>query len=180
MGIYVSLRILFFTNKKGISKLLNGLNITFVYKGEKGVNMTVAEQGNKVKIHYTGTLDDGTTFDSSEGREPLEFTLGSGQVIVGFDEAVAGMRVGEKKDVKIPVEKAYGPRNEEMVIEAPRQHIPADIHPEIGQKLQMGGPNGEVVLVTVVEVTESHVKLDANPPLAGQDLNFKIELVEIA
>lgn len=142
--------------------------------------MTVAEQGSKVKIHYTGKLEDGTVFDSSEGNDPLEFTLGSGQVIVGFDEAVLGMGIGEKKNVTIPVDKAYGPRNEEMVIEAPRQHIPPEINPEVGLKLQMGGPNGELVLVTVVEVTEDHVKLDANPPLAGKDLNFDIELVEVA
>ncbi len=141
--------------------------------------MATAEKGNKVKIHYKGTLEDGTVFDSSEGREPLQFTIGSGEVIVGFDEAVTGMAPGEKKKVLIPVEKAYGPRNDEMVISAPRTHIPADINPEVGQKLQMGGPNGELILVRVVEVTDSEVKLDANPPLAGKDLNFDIELVEI-
>lgn len=142
--------------------------------------MSVAESGNTVKIHYTGMLEDGSVFDSSEGRDPLEFTLGSGQVIAGFDDAVAGMKVGEKKNVTIPVDKAYGPRNEELVIAAPREHVPEDINPEIGQRLQMGAPNGEVVLVTVVEVTEEHVKLDANPPLAGKDLTFDIELVEVA
>lgn len=142
--------------------------------------MTVAEKGNKVKIHYKGTLQDGTVFDSSEGREPLEFTIGGGQVIVGFEEAVSGMNVGEKKSVTIPVDKAYGPRNEDLVIAAPKEHVPDDINPEIGQKLQMGGPNGELVLVTVVEITDTHIKLDANPPLAGEDLNFDIELVEVA
>ncbi|MCB2218611.1 FKBP-type peptidyl-prolyl cis-trans isomerase [Desulfofustis glycolicus] len=142
--------------------------------------MTVAVQGNTVKIHYTGTLDNGSVFDTSEGREPLEFTLGGGQVIAGFDEAVTGMAVGEKKSVKIPVDKAYGPRNEELVIAAPKEHVPADINPEVGQKLQMGGPNGEMVVVTVVEITDSHIMLDANPPLAGEDLNFDIELVTVA
>jgi peptidylprolyl isomerase len=142
--------------------------------------MTVAVQGNTVKIHYTGTLDNGSVFDTSEGREPLEFTLGGGQVIAGFDEAVTGMAVGEKKSVKVPVDKAYGPRNEELVIAAPKEHVPADINPEVGQKLQMGGPNGELVVVTVVEITDSHIMLDANPPLAGQDLNFDIELVAVA
>ncbi len=142
--------------------------------------MSVAQEGNTVKIHYKGTLDNGSVFDTSEGRDPLEFTLGSGQVIAGFDEAVAGMAVGEKKSVTIPVDKAYGPRNEELVIAAPKEHVPADINPEIGQKLQMGGPNGELVVVTVVEITETHIKLDANPPLAGEDLNFDIELVEVA
>lgn len=142
--------------------------------------MTVAKKGDKVKINYTGKLEDGSVFDSSEGHDPLEFTLGGGEVIVGFDEAVTGMVPGEKKDVLIPVDKAYGPRNEEMVISAPREHIPADINPEVGQKMQMGGPNGEVILVSVVEVTDTVVKLDANPPLAGLDLAFEIELLEIA
>ena len=142
--------------------------------------MTTAQNGSKVKIHYTGTLDDGEIFDSSEGREPLEFTIGSGQVIAGFDEAVTGMNVGEKKSVKIPVEKAYGPRNDELVIEAPKAHIPPDLNPEVGQRLEMGGPNGEVLLVTVVEITDTHITLDANPPLAGMDLNFDIELLAVA
>jgi peptidylprolyl isomerase len=141
--------------------------------------MTVAEHGNTVKIHYTGTLDNGSVFDTSAGREPLEFTLGGGQVIAGFDEAVAGMAVGEKKNVKVPVDKAYGPRNEELVIAAPKEHVPADINPEVGQQLQMGSPNGELVVVTVVEITDTHIMLDANPPLAGQDLNFDIELVAV-
>ncbi len=142
--------------------------------------MSVAKEGNTVKIHYKGTLENGSVFDTSEGREPLEFTLGSGQVIAGFDEAVSGMSVGEKKSVTIPVDKAYGPRNEELVIDAPKEHVPEDINPEVGQKLQMGGPNGEIVLVTVVDITDSHIKLDANPPLAGEDLSFDIELVEVA
>jgi peptidylprolyl isomerase len=142
--------------------------------------MAVAEKGSTVKIHYKGTLENGSVFDTSEGREPLEFTIGSGQVIAGFDEAVSGMAVGEKKNVKIPVDKAYGPRNEALIIEAPKEHVPEDLNPEVGQKLQMGGPNGELVLVTVVEITDTHIKLDANPPLAGEDLIFDIELVEVA
>jgi len=142
--------------------------------------MTVAENGNTVKIHYKGKLNDGSIFDSSEGRDPLEFKLGGGQMIVGFEEAVSGMSVGEKKNVTIPVEKAYGPRNEELVISAPKEHVPENINPEVGQKLQMGGPNGEVVMVTVVEITDTHIMLDANPPLAGEELNFDIELVEVS
>ena len=141
--------------------------------------MTTAQSGSTVKIHYKGTLENGDVFDSSEGREPLEFTIGSGQVITGFDEAVTGMNVGEKKSVTIPVEKAYGPRNDELVIQAPREHIPPDLNPEIGQRLEMGGPNGELLLVTVVEISDSHITLDANPPLAGMDLNFDIELVAV-
>jgi peptidylprolyl isomerase len=141
--------------------------------------MTVAKKGNTVKVHYTGTLDDGSVFDSSAGREPLQFTLGSGQVIAGFDEAVAGMVAGDKKKVRIPVDKAYGPRNEEMVIVAPREHVPADITPELGQKLQMGGRNGELIMVTITGLTKTHITLDANPPLAGKDLTFELELVAI-
>ncbi len=142
--------------------------------------MTVAAKGNTVKIHYTGTLDNGSIFDTSEGREPLEFTIGSGQVIAGFDEAVSGMAVGEKKHVKIPVHKAYGPRNEDLVIAAPIEHVPADLNPEVGQKLQVGGANGEILMVTVTDITDTHILLDANPPLAGQDLTFDIELVAVA
>lgn len=142
--------------------------------------MSQAKKGDSVKIHYTGTLQDGTTFDSSAGREPLEFEVGSGQVIPGFDEAVIGMVVGESKSVNIPVDKAYGPRNEELVMSAPLDQVPPDLNPEVGQKLQMGGPNGELVVVEVIEVTDEHITLDANPPLAGKDLNFDIELVAIA
>ena len=142
--------------------------------------MAEVKNGDSVKIHYTGTLDDGTTFDSSEGHEPLAFQLGSGQVIPGFDEAVLGMSAGESKSVKIPVDKAYGPRNEELVMNAPLDQVPPDLNPEVGQKLQMGGPNGELIVVEVVAITDEHITLDANPPLAGKDLNFDIELVEIS
>ena len=142
--------------------------------------MTAAKTGDSVKIHYTGTLEDGTTFDSSAGRDPLEFTLGSGQVIVGFEEAVTGMEPGEKKNVTIPADKAYGQRNEEMVITAPRDQVPPEINPEVGQQLQMAGPDKQMLVVHVTEVTEEHIILDANPPLAGKDLIFDIELVSIA
>lgn len=138
-----------------------------------------AKSGDSVKIHYTGTLEDGTTFDSSEGRDPLEFTLGSGQVIAGFDEAVTGMEVGDKKTVNIPADKAYGQRNEEMVITAPRDQVPPDINPEVGQQLQMAGPNNQPIIVKITEVTDEHIVLDANPPLAGKDLTFDLELVSI-
>ena len=141
--------------------------------------MTAAKTGDNVKVHYTGTLEDGSTFDSSVGLEPLEFTLGSGQVIAGFDEAVLGMTLGEKKNVHIPAEKAYGERNEEMVIDAPRDQVPADITPEVGQQLQMAGPDNQPILVKVVAVTDEHIQLDANPPLAGKDLTFDLELVAI-
>lgn len=142
--------------------------------------MSEAKKGDSVKIHYTGTLDDGTVFDSSEGREPLEFKIGGGQVIVGFEEAVLGMSPGESKKVNIPADKAYGQRMNEMVITVPNSQIPPDIKPEVGLKLQMGGPGGELLMVEVVEVAEEHIILDANPPLAGQDLNFEIEMVEVS
>ncbi|RWX51127.1 peptidylprolyl isomerase [Candidatus Electrothrix marina] len=142
--------------------------------------MTVAKSGDSVKVHYTGSLEDGTEFDSSVGVAPLEFTLGSGQVIVGFDEAITGMEPGEKKSVTIPAEKAYGQRNEEMVISAPRDQVPADITPEVGQQLQLAGPNNQPIMVKITEVTDEHIQLDANPPLAGKDLTFELELVEIA
>ena len=141
--------------------------------------MTQAKYGDTIKVHYTGTLENGSVFDSSEGHDPLEFILGSGQVIVGFEEAVTGMKIGDKKQVNIPAEKAYGQHNEEMVLQAPRDQVPLDIEPEVGQQLQMGGANGEMVIVLVTEVTDEHVTLDANPPLAGKDLTFDIELVSI-
>ncbi|MFH7325588.1 peptidylprolyl isomerase [Desulfurivibrio sp. C05AmB] len=142
--------------------------------------MAQAKSGDNVKIHYTGRLTDGTVFDSSSGRDPLAFTLGSGQVIPGFDDAVAGMEVGESKNVTIPMDRAYGPRVEQLIIDVPRSQVPPDLNPEVDQRLQMSGPNGENVVVKVVEVTEELIKLDANPPLAGEDLIFDIELVEIA
>jgi peptidylprolyl isomerase len=141
--------------------------------------MTQAKQGDTVKIHYTGSLKDGTVFDSSEGRDPLAFTIGSGQVIPGFEEAVSGMKVEEKKNVTIPVDKAYGARNEEMVINVQRDQVPEDIDPEVGQKLQMQGPDEQMIVVEITEVNEDSIILDANPPLAGKDLIFDIELVGI-
>ena len=139
-----------------------------------------AQQGDTVKIHYTGKLDDGEVFDSSEGRDPFTFTIGSGQVIPGFDDAVLGMEVGEEKDVVIPVDRAYGERKDELVIVAPVEHIPPDLEPEIGQELEVGGAAGEILRVRVVGLDEKHITLDANPPLAGLELHFKIKLLEVA
>ena len=141
--------------------------------------MSQAKNGDTVKIHYTGKLQDGTVFDSSEGNDPLEFTIGGGQVIPGFDEAVNDMSKGESKTVTIPADKAYGSRNEELVMSAPVDQIPPDLNPEVGQQLQLGGPNGEMLVVKVLEINDEHIKLDANPPLAGKDLTFDIELVEV-
>jgi peptidylprolyl isomerase len=141
--------------------------------------MTAVKQGDTVQIHYTGTLADGSVFDSSAGHDPLRFTVGQGQVIAGFEEAILGMSVGDSKQVTIPVDKAYGRRNEDLVIQAPREHIPADLDPQVGQRLQMGGAGGELVQVMVTEISPTHVTLDANPPLAGKELNFQIELIAI-
>lgn len=141
--------------------------------------MTQAKSGDTVKIHYTGRLADGTVFDSSSGREPLQFSIGSGQVIPGFEEAVAGMAVGEKKTTMIPCTKAYGERNPSMTMVVDKKHVPTDIDPEVGQRLQVGSPSGEVLAVTVVDIGDDNITLDANPPLAGEDLTFDIELVEI-
>jgi len=137
-------------------------------------------RGYNVKVHYTGKLNDGTVFDSSVGSEPLSFAVGSGQVIVGFDEAVVGMEVGESKVVHIPVEKAYGVRNEDMVMQVPIEQVPPDMNPQIGLRLEMGGVNGEIMRVVVTDITTTHITLDANPPLAGKELTFTIELVECA
>ena len=141
--------------------------------------MTEVKSGDKVAIHYTGTLLDGTTFDSSEGRDPLEFEVGSGQIIPGLDGALPGMAVGEKKVVKVPSTEAYGAVNPEMRPAVPREGIPADIPLEIGTQLQMQTPDGQALPVTVVDVDEATVTLDANHPLAGKDLQFDIEVVSI-
>jgi len=140
--------------------------------------MTEAKKGDSVKVHYKGTLVDGTVFDSSEGKEPLEFVVGNGQVIQGFDEAMIGMKVGESKVVDIPVEKAYGEHKDELIMVVPVEQVPPDLEPEVGMKVEMGGANGELVRVVVVAVDDKDITLDANPPLAGEQLTFALELVE--
>ena len=142
--------------------------------------MAQVKSGDTIKVHYHGKLTTGETFDSSEGREPLEFEVGSGMVIKGFDDGVTGMSVGEKKTINIPVNEAYGPRNPEMVIEMPKERFPGDMTIEVGMPLGMSDQNGQQFQVTVVEIKEEVVMLDANHPLAGQDLVFDLELVEIA
>lgn len=142
--------------------------------------MAAIKKGDNVKVHYTGKLADGTVFDSSKGGEPLAFAIGSGQVIQGFEEGVLGMKVGESRTVHVPVEKAYGERKDELVIQAPIEQVPPDLNPELGMRLEMGGVNGEILRVVVAEITETHITLDANPPLAGKDLTFEIELIESA
>jgi len=141
--------------------------------------MQQVKKGDTVSVHYHGKLTDGSTFDSSEGRAPLEFTVGSGQVIKGFDDAVVDMQVGDKKTVTIPVQEAYGERSNDMMMEYPMSEFPADMKPEPGMELHMSDDQGHVFPVIVAEVKEDAVLLDANHPLAGQDLVFDIELVSI-
>lgn len=141
--------------------------------------MAQAKSGDTVRVHYTGTFDDGTVFDTSVEREPLQFTVGAGMVIAGFDNAVTGMEPGQKKTVNIPAEQAYGPRSEELVAEIGRDRLPADLEIEIGQQLQVGLADGDQAVVMIVDVSETTVTLDANHPMAGMDLNFELELIEI-
>jgi peptidylprolyl isomerase len=140
--------------------------------------MTQVMRGDNVKVHYTGKLNDGTVFDSSDNREPLSFAVGSGQVIAGFEEAVLGMAVGESKVVHIPIDKAYGERKEELVMQVPIEQVPPDLKPEIGLRLEVGGMNGELIRVVVIAISATHITLDANAPLAGKELTFELELVE--
>lgn len=142
--------------------------------------MSQAKSGDTVKIHYTGTLDDGTQFDSSKGRDPLEFEVGSGQVIPGFDKAVTGMTVGDEKSVNIDSADAYGPHHEQMVQEVPKSALPEGMEPEVGMGLQAQSPDGQPINLMVTEVAEEAITVDANHPLAGKDLNFEIELVDIS
>jgi FKBP-type peptidyl-prolyl cis-trans isomerase 2 len=141
--------------------------------------MKKAEDGNTVKVHYTGKLDDGTVFDSSRDSDPLEFTVGSGHVIKGFDEAISGMEVGEQKTVNITAAEAYGPVKEEMVLTIKRDQLPKNIELKEGLHLQLTQPNGAIFNVMVTNLAEDSVTLDGNHPLAGKDLNFDIELVEV-
>ncbi len=141
--------------------------------------MAQAGTGDTVRVHYTGTHDDGTAFDTSSGREPLEFTIGSGQVIPGFDSAVDGMSPGDSETVKIPAEQAYGPHREEMMLEADRAQVPAELDPQVGERLEIKQQDGQSIPVTVTAITETLITLDGNHPLAGQALTFEIELVEI-
>lgn len=141
--------------------------------------MVQAKSGDTVKVHYTGTLNNGQVFDSSKEREPLEFTLGKGMVIPGFEAAVSGLAVGESVTKTIPVDEAYGPYNKDMVADIEKQNIPADFELAVGQRLQMQAPGGEAMAVTITDIKGDKVTLDGNHPLAGQDLTFELELVAI-
>ena len=140
--------------------------------------MARAKRGDTVRVHYTGTLDNGEQFDSSRGTDPLTFTLGEGAVIQGFDDAVDGMSVGESKRVTIPAADAYGDRRDELTLRVPRSELPTDLELEVGSQLRME-QGAEVVIVTVRDMDEGSVMLDANHPLAGEALTFDLELVEI-
>jgi len=142
--------------------------------------MSQAKNGDTVKTHYTGTLDDGTEFDTSAGGEPLEFVLGDGQVIPGFESAVEGMAIGDSKTVRIEADEAYGPRHDQLIQEVPLSALPDDLAPEEGMTLQSKTPDGRVAVMKVTEVTDESITVDANHPLAGEALNFEIELVAIA
>jgi FKBP-type peptidyl-prolyl cis-trans isomerase 2 len=141
--------------------------------------MTEAKQGDTVRVHYTGRLQDGTVFDSSQDREPLEFTIGENKVIPGFEQAVIGMDTGESKTAELEADQAYGQHSEQMVLEIDRDQVPEDVDLEIGGRLQLRRQDGGTAIVTVTNITDSNVTLDGNHPLAGKDLTFDIELVEI-
>ena len=141
--------------------------------------MVQAKVGDTVKVNYTGKLGDGTVFDSSVDRDPLQFSVGQGQVIAGFDEAVIGMSPGEEKTVNIPSDQAYGSYREELVMVVGQEQMPPDLSVEVGQQLQMRHPSGQAIPVLVTDISDTKVTLDANHPLAGEDLTFEIELVDI-
>ncbi len=142
--------------------------------------MAEAQEGDAVKVHYKGTLTDGTVFDDSHDRGPLEFTIGEGEIIPGFEKAVTGMSPGETRSAEIPADEAYGEEREDLVATIDRSEFPDDVEPEVGQRLEIRQEEGPPLVVTVTEVGESEVTLNGNHPLAGEDLNFEIELLEIA
>lgn len=141
--------------------------------------MQQVQKGDTIQIHYHGTLEDGSVFDSSLQREPLEFEVGSGMVIKGFDDGVLGMQIGDKKTINIPCLEAYGPIQNEMIVNYPKANFPADLNPEVGMQLAMNNGAGQSFPVVIVEVNDEFVILDANHPLAGKDLTFDLELVHI-
>lgn len=141
--------------------------------------MVQAKAGDTAIVHYTGKLEDGSVFDSSVGGEPLQFLLGSGQVIPGFEDAILGMAPGESKTEVIPCDQAYGDWAEDMVLQVERQAMPEDMPVEVGQQLELHHPSGEVVAVTVTAMDDDKITLDANHPLAGQDLTFELQLVAL-
>lgn len=142
--------------------------------------MTQLQNGQTVDVHYTGRLEDGSVFDSSEGREPLQFTLGAGQVIPGFEDAVRGLNIGESTETTIPPEQAYGQHNPEMVMQLPRNQFPPDMTPEVGMQVGLQSPQGQAIPATITVVEDEVVTLDANSPLAGKTLIFELTLVSVS
>jgi peptidylprolyl isomerase len=142
--------------------------------------MTTLKNGDSVKVHYTGTLEDGRVFDTSKGRDPLEFKAGDGQIITGFENAILGMKVGETRDFEVSPDEAYGHRQEEMVLEVPVGEFPDHIEPKIGMRLQLKQQQGSPLEVVITDISNEAVTLDGNHPLAGQTLHFQVELLEIA
>ena len=141
--------------------------------------MAQAKKGDTVRVHYTGKLEDGTVFDSSRSRHPLQFTLGNGQVIAGFESAITGMTIGESKTTVIPMEQAYGVRRDDMIVTVMRDQLPPDLDVKVGQRLEITQADDKVLLVTVTAVTDSSITLDSNHPLAGKSLTFDLELIDI-
>jgi len=141
--------------------------------------MTAVAEGTKVKVHYTGTFDDGEVFDSSRQADPLAFEVGAGEVIPGFEQAVVGMQVGDNKKIRLEEDEAYGPYNEEMIIDADPSQFDEGLDPQVGQQFQTQTQDGTPLLLTVIDKDEEKIKLDANHPMAGKALNFDLEIVEV-
>jgi FKBP-type peptidyl-prolyl cis-trans isomerase 2 len=141
--------------------------------------MTAVAEGSKVKVHYTGTFDDGEIFDSSRQADPLAFEVGAGEVIPGFEQAVVGMQVGDNKKIRLEEDEAYGPYNEEMIIDADPSQFDEGLDPQVGQQFQTQTQDGTPLLLTVIDKDEEKIKLDANHPMAGKALNFDLEIVEV-
>ena len=142
--------------------------------------MTQAKTGDTVKVHYTGTFDDGIQFDSSIGQDPLLVKIGAGETIPGFEKGLEGMGVGDKKTINIPAVEAYGEHNPELIHEVPRADIPEEIDLEVGLELTAQGPDGNSYILSIKEVNEETVTVDANHPMVGKNLNFELEMVDIA
>lgn len=167
--------------KKNNLLILAGILVTVAVIGSGCTGeVAPAKEGDTVSVHYTGKFDDGTVFDSSVDGEPLQFTVGAGQVIPGFERAVIGMKPGESVTVTIPATEAYGPYREELVIVVDRSELPADMEPQVGEQIVGGLAGGGQRTGVIIEVTDSSVTIDANHPLAGKDLTFDIELVDIS
>jgi len=160
--------------------IICGLIVISVLMAGCGGEVKIAQDGNQVSVHYVGTLDDGTQFDSSRDRgEPLSFVVGAGQMIAGFDDAVRGMKVGETQTVRIPPEEAYGEYNEDLVISLSLSQLEEGLEPYVGQQLILTQPDGQMGYVTVVAITETEITVDANHMLAGEALTFEIELLSV-